>query len=318
MTNILSVLVPSHFIDLLAPATGRDGIRMIPYDRDGVPTEDSRDVNGLFRWWISVEQGDALIRDHPRLDWIHTGSTGVDHILTPAFHSRSITLTNSRGVHAPSIAEWVLASILALEKDLYCMREQQRDRVWKQIERDELSTRNVVICGGGAIAGAVTRLLRPLGSHITIVSRSGRTSLDADRSLTPADLVSAAAECDWLIVALPLTRETRGLISEDVIARMPPHARIINVSRGEIVDQRAMTRALHAGRLGGAVLDVFDKEPLPADDPLWAMDNVLVLPHTTWKSPQVRDRQLTLFVENAGRRARGEPLLNVVDTVLGY
>lgn len=318
MTNSLAVLVPSHFLELLAERIGSAPVRLVPYDRHGVPVENSASVTALFRWWISVEQGDRLILDHPRLDWIHTGSTGVDHILTPAFRSRAITLTNSRGVHAPSIAEWVVATILATEKDLGSITAQQRDRIWKQLERRELSTLRITILGGGAIAREVVHRLAPFGPRITVVTRSGDSSLPVAAVAPVSDLHETTGECDWLILALPLTPATRGLVDGELLSRLPSGARLINVSRGEIVDQAALLRALEGGTIAGAVLDVFETEPLPQDHPFWSMPQVTVLPHTTWKSPQVRERQIDLFVHNLLQRSRGGPLQNVVDLDKGY
>lgn len=280
--------------------------------------EPSGHATALFRWWISVEQGDRLILEHPHLDWIHTGSTGVDHILTPAFRSRAITLTSSRGVHAPSIADWVVGAMLNVEKGFEAISRQQREKLWRQVERDELSARHVVLVGGGAIAAAVAHRLRPFGCTLTVITRSGSSGIDAHHVGSRGDMEAAAAACDWMILALPLTADTRNLVDRQLLAQLRPGSWIINVSRGEVLEQRALIDSLSSGAIGGAVLDVFEEEPLPPESPLWTFPNVIVLPHTTWKSPQVKDRQIDLFVHNLLQRSRGGPLQNVVDPDLGY
>lgn len=318
VTNSVPILAPSHFVTDLGRRLEDTPVRLIPYDREGRPLEPSEDATGLFRWWITVEQGDALISSHPRLDWIHTGSTGVDHILTETFLRRNIVLTNSRGVHAPSIAEWVIAMILYWEKNVPLLADQQRQLHWQQIERPELSSRAITILGGGAIARAIASRLRPFGVRMVVVTRSGRSSAVVDLVL-PSDRIGETLEVsDWVIVALPLTAETRGLLGRGVLDRVKHGARLVNIARGEIVDQHLVVQLLASGQLAGAVLDVFEHEPLPQDDPLWTMPGVSILPHTSWKSPEVRERQLDLFVRNARRKASGEPLENVVDTRRGY
>lgn len=306
------VLVPAHFASELRERTS--GIaELIPYDKDGIPTTDSAGARALFRWWLSQERGDAIIDAHPQLRWIHSGSAGIDHILTPRFLESGITLTNSSGVHAPSIAEWVVGSILAIEKGFAELLDQQKRHVWANVERDELFQKRVLIVGGGHIASEIARRLRPFGVTLACIRRSASTSAELDETYKPDALIEQVRRCDWLIIAVPLTTATRNMISSEIIAAMPAHARLINVARGEVVDEAALTVALRDRRIAGAVLDVFEKEPLPPEHPLWSLENVMILPHTTWRSPLVKERQLALFAENLHRFVRGETLLNVVN-----
>jgi phosphoglycerate dehydrogenase-like enzyme len=175
-----------------------------------------------------------------------------------------------------------------------------------------------VLIGGGSIAKEIARRLRAMDVRVTAITRGGRASDAFDAVFRPEALSARAAEADWLIVAAPLTDETRGIVSADVIAALPPGARLVNVARGELVDEPALLDALSARKIAGAILDVFETEPLSPEHPFWDMDNVRVLPHTTWRSEQVNARQLALFVDNLGRFARGEPLRNVVDPARGY
>ncbi|MCM2317392.1 MAG: D-2-hydroxyacid dehydrogenase [Thermoanaerobaculia bacterium] len=314
----LKALVPAHFVDELREPARAIGATLIGYDQHAVPAEPCRDAVALFRWWLSSEAGDRLVREHPALRWVHTGSAGVDHILTPSFRASGITLTNSAGVHAPSIAEWVVALILAEAKGLDAIFGQQREHVWKATRSEEIGGRHALILGGGQIAREIASRLRAMGVRVTAVTRSGLPSGDFDAVAGVASLRSLCGSADWLILAAPLTEETRGIISAGMIAALPSRARIVNVARGELVDERAMLEALTERRIAGAILDVFEQEPLPADHPFWAMDSVRVLPHTTWRSEQVHARQLALFLDNLGRYVRGEPLRNIVDPTRGY
>lgn len=279
---------------------------------------DSAGSEALFRWWLSVEQGDKLIRDHPKMRWIHTGSAGVDHILTPTFLQANLLLTNSAGVHAVSIAEWVLAAILALEKDLPGMLEQQSAGAWQKVERDELTGKRIVILGGGQIATEIALRLRPFGVGLVCVRRSAKEHPHFDETFPVSALRVAVGDADWLILTLPLTSATRGIVSDEILKLLPARCRVVNVSRGEILDQEALLEALREKRIAGAVLDVFTAEPLPADHPLWSMPNAMVWPHTTGNSPAVRRREIELFSENLRRFVAGKPLLNVVDPAAGY
>jgi phosphoglycerate dehydrogenase-like enzyme len=311
-------LVPAHLLGDIGAAIGLDTVELIPYDPHGIPLADSAGSVAFFRWWLSEEDGDRLIEQHPTLAWLHTGSAGVDHILTERFRAAGLILTNSAGVHAPSIAEWVVAMMLLVEKDLPAMLQQQLARTWRKVERAELGGRRVTIVGTGHIGSEIARRLRPFGCRLTGVRRSGQEHPDFDHVERAENLSEALAGTDWLILAVPLSAETRGLIGAEALRSLPAGARIVNVARGEIVVEEALVEALQSGRLAGAVLDVFETEPLPDDHPLWTLPGVFVLPHTTWRSPEVKRRQVELFAGNMRRFVAGEPMKNVVDVTRGY
>jgi phosphoglycerate dehydrogenase-like enzyme len=311
-------LVPAHLLGDLRAAIGTDAIDLIPYDPAGIPLAESEGSVAFFRWWLSEKDGDRLIEEHPTLEWLHTGSAGVDHIITERFRAAGLILTNSAGVHAPSIAEWVVAMMLLVEKDLPTMLRQQQARTWLKVERAELGKRRVTIVGTGRIGSEIARRLRPFGCRLTGVRQSGQDHPDFDRVEGAGRLRSALADTDWLILAVPLSLQTRGLIDAEALRSLPAGARIVNVARGEVVVEEALIDALRAGRVAGAVLDVFETEPLPADHPLWTLPAVFILPHTTWRSPEVKRRQVELFAENMRRFAAGKPLKNVVDADRGY
>lgn len=311
------ILVPSHFLDDLTPLVP-SAVRLVPYDRNGRPQGDSTDAAGLFRWWLTPEEGDALIRSHPDLRWIHSGSAGVDHILTPLFRGSRIVLSNSAGVHAPSIAEWVVAAMLSELKSLRLMTVQQQAKTFEKIERPELGGQEILFLGAGHIASEIALRLWPFGVSMTAIRKSGAAHPRFPSVLPPSFLLDAARKASWLIVTAPLTQETTGIVSRDLLAALPAHARVVNVSRGEVVNEDALVEAIREGRLAGAILDVFREEPLPPSHPFWEMPEVVVLPHTTWRSPEVKRRQVELFVDNLARFLDGRPLRNVVDAERGY
>ncbi|MGH9457725.1 MAG: D-2-hydroxyacid dehydrogenase [Thermoanaerobaculia bacterium] len=312
----MRILVPGHFRADLERALADLGPDLVGYDEAGAPEAGSAGTVALFRWWLTTEQGERLLEDHPSIRWVHSGSAGVDHILTPRLREREIVLTTSAGVHAPSIAEWVVAAMLAAMKNLPDMARRQRERRFEKVARPELTGQTVVFFGAGHIATAIAERLAPFGVRMRAVRRSGERHA-VIREIAPA-LAPACRDADWLIVAAPLTPDTARAVDAEVLAALPSSARLINVSRGELVDEPALVDTLRDGRIAGAILDVFAEEPLPAGHPFWAMENVLVLPHTTWRSPNVRQRQIDLFAENVRRFADGRELLNVVDLERGY
>ncbi|HKY50534.1 MAG TPA: D-2-hydroxyacid dehydrogenase [Candidatus Limnocylindria bacterium] len=268
---------------------------------------------------ISLDRVRRLLAATPQLRWFHTPAAGVDSFLEiPDFRARGIALTNNSGSYDIQIAEHVLAFVLAASKRLHLYRDQQSRREWKDLQHDELRDQTLVVFGAGSIGGEVVRLASAMGMRVVAVRRRPGTTPGAQRVVTPDALADAAAEADYLIVAAPLTPATRGAISRDVIARMKRTAWIVNIARGPIVDEDALVDALREGRLGGAGLDTFAREPLPADSPLWSLPNVVVTPHASNSSPRVRQRTLALFAENVRRFKAGEPLLNRVDFETGY
>jgi phosphoglycerate dehydrogenase-like enzyme len=268
---------------------------------------------------ISLDRVRRLLASTPKLRWLHTPAAGVDRFLDlPDFRERGIALTNNSGSYDIQIAEHVLALVLAASKRLHLYRDQQTRREWQDLEHDELRDQTLVVFGAGSIGGEVVRLAAAIGMRVIAVRRRLGEVPGAHRVVTPEFLADTAAEADYLVVAAPLTPATRGAISREVIARMKKTAWIVNIARGPIIDEDALVEALREGRIGGAGLDTFVQEPLPAHSPLWSLPNVVVTPHASNSSPRVRQRTLALFVENVRRFKAGEPLLNRVDFEAGY
>ena len=291
------------------------------------------DVEVMLRGYLSAEAFDRIIARAPRLSWVHSATSGVERALTPASRERGIVVTNARGVFSRPIAEYVLMMILAVSRRLPQLLELQRERTWQPLEGAELRDVTVGIVGLGSIGRAVGALATAFGCRVVAVRRSGHAgsgsiSLDdegrplgevmLDRVGGPESLPELLAESDFIVLAAPLTPETEGMINAETLAMVKPGAWLINVARGRLIDERALLRALEEGDLGGAVLDTFRDEPLPALSPFYDLPNVIVTPHTAWSSGRVLDRSVELFCDNLRHFAAGEPLVNVVDPNAGY
>lgn len=252
--------------------------------------------------------------------WVHAASAGVDSFLFPALvDDPGVVLTNARGVYDEPTAEYVLGLILALAKDFPGMWEHQRRREWRPRLSDGITGRTVLVWGTGPIGRAIARLLGAVGMRVCGAGRKARTD-DPDFGTVHGSttLTSALGEADYVVLAAPLTKSTRGMVDASVLAAMKPGARLINVGRGGLVDEEALIDHLAAGRLAGAALDVFGQEPLPARSPLWDMPGVMISPHTAGETTSEREALVEVFLDNLTRHIEGRPLRNVVDKRRGY
>jgi phosphoglycerate dehydrogenase-like enzyme len=289
----------------------------------------------MLRGWLSSDAFDRLLARAPHLAWVHSATSGVERALTPAALERGLVVTNARGVFSRPIAEYVMMMILAVSRRLPQLLELQRERTWQPLEGAELRDVTVGIIGLGSIGRAVGALASAFGCRVVAIRRrpdrddgpANPEEGDDDRVLGeamldrvggPDTLPELLGESDFIVLAAPLTAETEDLIDDETLALVKPGAWLINVARGRLVDERALLRALREGPLGGAVLDTFRDEPLPAMSSFYELPNVIVTPHTAWSSGRVLDRSVELFCDNLRRFASGEPLLNVVDPAAGY
>lgn len=253
-----------------------------------------------------------------RLRWVHAASAGVDNIMFPELRDSDVTLTNARGVFDAPVAEWVLGVMLVFGKDLLTTLELQRQRTWRHRESERLAGKHVVVVGAGGIGRTTARLARAVGMRVTVVARTARADDEFGRVLGTADVDAALRRADVVVLAAPLTDGTRGLIDADRLGRLQPDALLVNVGRGELVDEPALVAALRSGRLRGAALDVFVDEPLPADSPLWGLPNVIISPHMSGDFVGWRTALTDQFTDNLRRWIAGEPLEGVVDKHAGY
>ncbi|MBK8979497.1 MAG: D-2-hydroxyacid dehydrogenase [Planctomycetes bacterium] len=267
---------------------------------------------------------DAFVAAATRLRWAQAWSAGVERVLAVQRlrDDDAIVLTNMRGASGATIAEHAFGLLLALTRDLGAHRDAQRESRWAPQAgraRDELAGSTLLVLGLGGIGTAVARRAAAFEMRVLAVDVATEPRPDfVERIAPPAELDAVLPEADVVVVCLPLTDATRGLLDARRLALLPRGALLINVSRGAIVDTAALVAALDAGRLGGAGLDVVDPEPLPASHPLWARPDVVVTPHVSGSSRATDEREADLFVENVRRFAHGEPLLNVVDKRAGY
>jgi phosphoglycerate dehydrogenase-like enzyme len=290
------------------------------YDR---VDEELRDADIAIAWSLRPEQ----IRAANRLRWIHSPAAAVHQLIFPELVNSEIVLTNAREVHGPVVAEHVLALIFALAKKIPQAVRFQQQHVWGQesLWREQPRPREVAgailgLVGLGSIGRDVARHAASLGMKVIAVRDHPEQGKPAGvaRVLPSSSLPELLSESDYVVLAVPITAATRGLMNGERIAMMKADACLINVGRGPLVDEQALVAALQSNKIGGAALDVFDKEPLAPDSPLWDLKNLLITPHTAGLTEKLWERHYLLIRENLRRFLSGEPLLAIVDKHKGY
>lgn len=275
----------------------------------------------IFNWSGSLALLEEVVRMCPRLRWVHSRSVGLERTLFGELIERPVILTNGSGVFSPSLGEFAVAAMLYFAKDFRRMIRNQMAKVWDAFDVLMLSGHTVGIVGYGDIGRAVATRARGLGMRVLAVRRQVSGLQEdglAERIYNPEQRTEMFALCDYVVVATPLTAETRGMIGEREFAAMKPTSVIINVGRGPVIDEEALVRALSEGRIKGAALDVFDQEPLAAGHPFYELENVLLSPHCADHTPDWLDNAMRFFIEQFKRFQKSELLLNVVDKKLGY
>jgi phosphoglycerate dehydrogenase-like enzyme len=332
---LITVPFEGQLIDSLRAISSQMEIRVIEArSADEVPAEIWERTDILYTAGVlpSPEQV-------PALKWIQFHFAGVDRITrAPILHREGIITTTLSGAHAPQMGEYILMMLLALGHKLPAMLRLKDARTWPKdrIQRlmpVELRGSTVGIVGYGSIGREVARLLQPFGVQVLAAKWNAMQPEDTGytqeglgdpegnlpRRIYPFQaLKSMIRECDFLVVAVPLTPETRGLIGAEELTRMKDTAYLVDISRGGVVDHNSLIQSLKEGDIAGAALDVFPEEPLPEDSPLWKLPNVIISPHIAGVSPRYDQRAIDLFAENLQRYLNGEPLLNRVDLERGY
>jgi phosphoglycerate dehydrogenase-like enzyme len=265
--------------------------------------------------WAADEPEDLAALLHPGIRWVQLLSAGIEDWFEAGVVDDCRLWTAGQGVHAGPIAEYLLAAILAGARGFPAYA---RQRSWQMRPPRQVAGSTVGIVGAGGIGRRLIELLRPFGVRVLALTRGGRTIPGADVSLGPDGLEPLLRESDYVALAAPQTAETRRLIGAPQLALMREHAWLVNIGRGAVVDTDALVDALRAGRIGGAVLDVTDPEPLPDAHPLWDLPNVLVTGHTASSWELGRPAFLERLRTNVSLFARGEPLLGLVDVRGGY
>ena len=253
------------------------------------------------------------------LQWVHVSAAGVSQLLFDELIRSDVTYTNSRGVLSRAIAEFALGFVLDMAKDSQGSFRLQQEQRWQHRVTRKIQGQSALVVGSGSIGREIARLFRAVGMEVSGAGRAARpVDPDFDRVHSSRDLASTVHDYDYVVLAAPLTTETRGLVNADVLAAMKPSARLINVGRGELVDTEALTEALASGCIAGAALDVVHPEPLPEGHALWSIENVIISPHMSGDTEDYLDDLSKLFVDNLRRYCKGQPLLNVVDKDLGF
>ncbi|MBI4310894.1 MAG: D-2-hydroxyacid dehydrogenase [Chloroflexi bacterium] len=263
------------------------------------------------------------VRWTPRLKWVQAWSAGVDHMKGSGIIEAGIPVTSLAGANAAPVAEHAMMMLLMLAKNMKGFEDNARQRKWRPTpDVDEMGGRTVGIVGLGAIGRHLARMARGFDMRVLAIRRSASSRQKAvegvDELLPPADLPYLLAQSDFVVLSVPLSKETDKLIAERELHAMKRTAHLINVARGEVVDEPAMIRALKEGTIAGAGLDVFTNEPLEQESPLWDMPNVIMTSHRAGRTVRLEERQARMFEENLERFVSGQPLLYLVDPKSPY
>jgi len=269
-------------------------------------------VSFFYPWFYE------LLPRMKNLRWIHFLSAGVDTLWEWGLQDRNMIFSNSSGVHAGPISDHVLGQVLYFSRRLGTFTRQQQQKNWQRHGLEELEDQVLGILGLGAIGRACARKARAMGMRV-LGSASGPRPVEGVEEVGgPEIMPRILAESDYLVIALPLTSRTRGLLGQEELQLMKRNAVLINIARGEIIDEEALIECLQQGNIKGAGLDVFAREPLPSDSPLWDMENVFITPHVAGSTPRYMERALAIFLENWKAYREGRTLPQQVDLEKGY
>ncbi len=324
------LIVHYHRFELWhAPAWLRDRLQQafpdftfLQFDNYDRVAQEIADTDVFIGWSLRPEQ----FVQAKKLKWIHSPAAAVHQLMYPELMASDVLVTNSSSVHGPVVAEHAIAMLLAVAKRLPQAMHYQNQHKWSQEllfqERPrprEIAGATVLVVGVGGIGSAFIRLVKALGMKVMAVRE------DPSKGTAGADSVHGSSEidqllplADFVLLCTPVTPATTGILNADRLKRMKPDAYLMNVSRGPLIDEPALVDALRRRQIAGAALDVFNEEPLPPGSPLWALDNLLITPHSAAVTEKLWDRHYELIAENINRFLAGKPLLNSVDTRRGY
>jgi phosphoglycerate dehydrogenase-like enzyme len=288
---------------------------------DQVPQEIA-DTDVFIGWLLRPEQFVAA----KKLRWIHSPAAAVHQLMFPELIASDVIVTNSSNVHGPVVAEHAITVLLALAKRLPQAMHYQREKKWAQTllwnetpRPREVSGATVVVVGVGGIGSVFIHHAKCFGMHVIAVRENiSKGKGEADEVIPLSEFDSVLPGADYVLLCTPVTPATTGIINESRLNKMKADGYLINVGRGPLIDEAALLHALRTRRIAGAALDVFVEEPLPAESPLWSLDNLLITPHTAAVTERLWDRHYELIAENLCRIVDGRPLLNRVDPRRGY
>jgi len=341
--NPIKVLMTLRFTEAQIERVRAVSPRLVVTQKSVPEGADFNDTSALFDGDEEIFYGMIPPRDlsrAPRLRWVQLHSAGINHLINsqhPILQS-DVRLTTASGIHAVPMGEFVIALMLALARKIPLMTRLQARAEWPHGKWNlflgtELRGKTLGIVGYGSIGREVARIARNGFAMRVLAMTRGDDKRDhgyhepgvgdpegalPDGWFTRAQLLDLLARSDFVLIAAPLTDETRGMIGARELRAMKPTAFLVNIARGGIVNESALIRALQERWIAGAALDVFEREPLPAESALWTLENALIAPHIAAATPQYDARAVDLFCENLRRYVRGDDLLNLVDTRKGY
>ncbi|MEQ1741639.1 MAG: D-2-hydroxyacid dehydrogenase [Candidatus Nitrotoga sp.] len=297
---------------------------LVPFPLDGTRPREADTVVGLWRRqhdataWVT-----ALLPTLPKLMWLHTDTVGVERLPLKFLHERGTALTNARGAFSTPMAEWALCIMLMSSKRMTRFLAKAQLGVWAaDVIPSDFCNQTILILGYGSAGRELSRVCRALGIRVICVRRTTRTVEDIEPGVTVISVqenwMDLLPECDFLVVTVPLTEETEGLVDRDVLTRLRPGARLINLARAQVVNEDAMIAALRAGTLAEAWLDVFAVEPLPPEDRLWREPNVYLTPHMSAVGESNESSTRAVFLRELEQFLQGRHPINQINLLLGY
>ncbi|MBW4580317.1 MAG: D-2-hydroxyacid dehydrogenase [Tildeniella nuda ZEHNDER 1965/U140] len=320
----MKLLLPTEFTSELEPKLAHldPDLQLVWVNTHGEFKGDPSDAEVYLNWfYLKPDLLQRVLGAAPNLRWHQTLSAGVNHILTPLYLQRDITLTNGAGTFGIPIAEFVLTYILFHAKNISFLLSLQANHTWKQsiqLPTQEVFGKSLLIIGAGKIGQEIAKRASAFGLRVWGSRRHPQLTPGFERVVGLDEWRSLLPEADYIVLATPLTSETHHLIDETALRAMRSTAYLINIARGAVVDEVALIRALQEGWIAGAGLDTFHTEPLPPESPFWSLPNVFVTPHCSGFSPCIVERAIALFLDNLDRYRTGQPLRNVVGKTLGY
>jgi phosphoglycerate dehydrogenase-like enzyme len=317
---LISFGLPPEYVEMIRGVSPEVTVRQ-SFDKEEAMTMVG-DVDILLSGFFSLE----LFKAAKRLKWIQTLFAGVDTLLYPEVVNSPVVITNAGGVNSIPVSEQVMGMILCLSRKLHVFMRNQTERKWRTVDADlifqmdELSGKTAGIVGLGRIGSEIAKKAKCFGMRVVATRRNPSAPKPdyVDKLVSPEHLEELLADSDFVIIQIPLTRETEGMFGEKELRGMKRTAYLVNASRGDIVKEDELIKALKQGWIAGAALDTFSTEPLPEDSPLWNMQNVIITPHLAGLTPLYMERLTHLFCENLRRFMNDEPLINVVDKRRGY
>jgi len=293
-------------------------VQWVLAEADGSTDSDPEGCEVLY-WSSGIDRGDPRVRtmlhrwNDPALRWVQSPGAGTEHDIWQSLISRGITFTNASGVHGEPIGQYVISWILAWSQGLQGQITRSRHHEWTVVPSRDLHDATVGIVGYGGIGSVVARIAQSIGMHVIATRRSTGGSDHVDEMLTPDRLPDLLARSDYVVICVPASSQTDGMFDSAAFARMKPESVVINVARGSIVDEDALTDALTTGRIRGATLDVTIEEPLPPDSLLWDVPRLVITPHQSSTSALTAQRLDALFLHNLGCYLNGTRMRNLVN-----